>query len=185
MYNSTICTRTLAITITECVQRTGDFLTTFNCTLLSIARIRARFIANIEQQSFRSERIYWCDWSIINTEVHRLCLRAHLLAWIFGLVHSEFRFLLYFTDARGYTSTRLLHPPKIASFSSRLLVGDVQVDNGRRTVSLWKTFQLISYLLFVHFDLCTRVGGCGNVYPYTVTDDRVGRDKKTKINLGS
>jgi hypothetical protein len=28
--------------------------------------------------------------------------------------------------------------------------------------------------------LCTRVGGCGNVYPYTVTDDRVGRNKKRK-----
>jgi hypothetical protein len=37
-------------------------------------------------------------------------------------------------------------------------------------------------LLFVHFYLCTRVGGCGNMYPYTVTDDRVGRSKKRKDN---
>ena len=47
---------------------------------------------------------------------------------------------------------------------------------------LGETFQLISFLLFVHFNLCTRVGGCGNVYPYTVTDDRVGRDKNRKDN---
>ncbi len=26
---------------------------------------------------------------------------------------------------------------------------------------------------------------CGNVYPYTVTDDRVGRDKKRKIMVGN
>ncbi len=32
------------------------------------------------------------------------------------------------------------------------------------------------------FYLCTRVGDCGNVYPYTVTDDRVGGDKKRKDN---
>jgi len=46
-----------AITITECVERTGDFFATVNCTLLSRARIRARFISNIEQQSFRSDHI--------------------------------------------------------------------------------------------------------------------------------
>ena len=48
---------THAITITECVERTGHFFATVNCTLLSRARIRARFIANIEQQSFRSHHI--------------------------------------------------------------------------------------------------------------------------------
>jgi hypothetical protein len=36
--------------------------------------------------------------------------------------------------------------------------------------------------LFVHFYLCTRVGGCGNMYPYTLPDDRVGRDKKRNDN---
>ena len=34
-----------------------------------------------------------------------------------------------------------------------------------------------SYILFRYIDLAE----CGNVYPDTVTDDRVGRDKKTKI----
>ena len=54
---------------------------------------------------------------------------------------------------------------------------------------LWKTHSLIMrdvsvyfLLLFVHFYLCTRVGGYGNMYPYTVTDDRVGRNKKRKDN---
>ena len=54
---------------------------------------------------------------------------------------------------------------------------------------LWKTHSLIMrdlsvyfFLLFVHFYLCTQVGGCGNMYPYTVTDDRVGRNKNRKDN---
>jgi hypothetical protein len=37
-------------------------------------------------------------------------------------------------------------------------------------------------LLFVHFYLCKLLGGCRNVYPYTVTDDRVGRNKNRKDN---
>ena len=41
---------------------------------------------------------------------------------------------------------------------------------------------MISFSLFVHFYLCTRVGVCGNVYPYTVTDDRLGRNMKRKDN---
>ena len=51
------------------------------------------------------------------------------------------------------------------------------------TVWLWETFQLISFSLFVHLYLCTLVGDCGNLYPYTVTDDRVGRNKKRKDNV--
>jgi hypothetical protein len=35
----------------------------------------------------------------------------------------------------------------------------------------------------VHLYLCTLVGDCGNLYPYTVTDDRVGRNKKRKDNV--
>jgi hypothetical protein len=81
-----MCTRTFAITITECVQRTGDFFTTLNCTLLSRARIRARFIANIEQQSFRSERIYWCDCHVIIAELQCLFSRARLLSRFIRLV---------------------------------------------------------------------------------------------------
>ncbi len=34
----------------------------------------------------------------------------------------------------------------------------------------------------MHFYLCKRVGVYGNVYPYTVADDRVERDKKRKDN---
>ncbi len=43
-------------------------------------------------------------------------------------------------------------------------------------------FSLFPFSLCVHFYLCTRVGDCGNVYPYSVTDDRVGRNKKRKDN---
>ncbi len=70
-----------------------------------------------------------------------------------------------------------------------IVKGDVQVDSGTRTGCLWKTHSLIMrdvsvyfLLLFVHFYLSTRVGGCGHVYPYTVKDDRVGRNKKRKDN---
>jgi hypothetical protein len=78
-----------------------------------------------------------------------------------------------------------------------MVEGDVQVAGGRRTGCLWKTYSLIMRDVSVHFlvTLCTflplytstyscttRVGGCGNVYPYTVSDDRVGRDKKRKDN---
>ncbi len=59
-----ICTRTFTITVTECVQRTDNFVTILNYTLLSRSRIRARFV-----------------------------------------------------------STRLLHPPRIASFTSRFTCG--------------------------------------------------------------
>jgi hypothetical protein len=52
---------------------------------------------------------------------------------------------------------------------------------------LWKTHSLIMrdvsvyfLLLFVHIYLCTRVGDGEKMYPYTVTDDRVGRSKKRK-----
>ncbi len=54
---------------------------------------------------------------------------------------------------------------------------------------LWKTHNLIMrdvsiyfLLLFVHLYLCTRVGGCGKINPYSVTDDRVGRNKTRKDN---
>jgi hypothetical protein len=54
---------------------------------------------------------------------------------------------------------------------------------------LWKTHSLIMrdvlmyfLLLFVQFYLFTRVGDCKNMYPYTVTDDRVGRNVKRKDN---
>ena len=60
--------------------------------------IWARFIANIEQRSLSSERIYWCDWHII-AELQHLCSRAHLLARFRRLVQSEYRFFRYFTDA--------------------------------------------------------------------------------------
>jgi hypothetical protein len=79
-----ICTRTFTITVTECVQRTGNFVTILNYTLLNRARIRAR----LHQQ----------DYSIL-----------------LGL--------------------QVLH--------HGLLVGDVQVDSGRRTGCLWKTYSLI------------------------------------------
>jgi hypothetical protein len=36
---------------------------------------------------------------------------------------------------------------------------------------------LFTFLLFAHFYLLTRVGDCGNVYPYTVTDDRVDTEE--------
>ena len=68
-------------------------------------------------------------------------------------------------------------------------MGDVQVDSGRRIGCLWKTHSLIRrdvsvyfLLLFVHFYVCARVGDCGHVYPYTVTNDQVGRNKKRKDN---
>ncbi len=66
-------------------------------------------------------------------------------------------------------------------------MGDVQLDSGRRTGCLWKIHSERRFNLFLFhslyiFHLCTRVGGCGNVYPYTVTDDRVGRDKNRKDN---
>jgi hypothetical protein len=59
--------------------------------------------------------------SSLITELHRLCLRSLLLTWFIRLVQSEFRFLRYFTDEWGYTSTRLLQLPRtqVASFSSR------------------------------------------------------------------
>ena len=60
--------------------------------------IWARFIANIEQRSLSSERIYWCNRHII-AELQHLCSRAHLLARFRRLVQSEYRFLRYFTDA--------------------------------------------------------------------------------------
>ncbi len=70
-----------------------------------------------------------------------------------------------------------------------MVEGDVQVASGRRTGCLWKTYSLIMKDVSVDFlftlctfFLCTRVGGCGNVYPYTVTDDRLGRNKKRKDN---
>ena len=54
------------------------------------------------------------------------------------------------------------------------MVGDVQVNSGRCTGCVWRTHSLIMrdvsvyfLLLFVHFYLCTRVGDCGNVYPWT------------------
>ncbi len=53
----------------------------------------------------------------------------------------------------------------------------------RKTHSLiMRDVSVYFLLLFVHFYLCTRVGCCGNMYPCTVTDDRVGRSKKRKDN---
>ena len=59
--------------------------------------------------------------SSLITELHRLCSRSLLQTWFIRLVQSEFRFLRYFTDTWGYTSTRLLQLPRtqVASFSSR------------------------------------------------------------------
>ncbi len=59
--------------------------------------------------------------SSLITELHRLCSRSLLLTWFIRLVQSEFRFLRYFTDTWGYTSTRLLQLPRtqVVSFSSR------------------------------------------------------------------
>ncbi len=60
-------------------------------------------------------------------------------------------------------------------YSSIMVEEDVQVVSGRRTGCLWKTYSLIVWdvsvdflSLFVHVYLCTRVGGCGNVYPYII-----------------
>ncbi len=46
-----------------------------------------------------------------------------------------------------------------------------------------RRFSLFPFHSLYIFYLCTRVRDCGNVYPYTVTEDRVGRDKKRKITV--
>ncbi len=47
--------------------------------------VHSRFIVNIEQQSFRSERIYWCNWQIF-VKLRRPCSRVSLLSWFIRLV---------------------------------------------------------------------------------------------------
>jgi hypothetical protein len=83
---------------------TGDYfinVSYFYCTpLIRVQHWECCTIVDIE--SFHSEHIYWrdfveliywCNGSIMNIELQRLCSRAHLLVRFHRLIQSEFRFL--------------------------------------------------------------------------------------------
>ncbi len=60
-----MCTRTLEIKVTECVQPTGDYfiiVSYFYCTALSRVQ-HWECCTIVDIQSFRSEHIYWCDFA--------------------------------------------------------------------------------------------------------------------------
>jgi hypothetical protein len=159
----------------------------YNTTLRRVQHWGCHNIVNIE--SLRSdhiycrdftELIYWCNGSIINTEL------KHTSTVVILSSHPKRVSISSLLHRWGYTSTRLFHLPRIASYSSRSIEEDVQVASGRqdvqgvygwRTVWLWETFQSIFFSLFVHSCLCTRVGDCDNVYTYTVTNVRLRRNK--------
>jgi hypothetical protein len=75
-------------------------------------------IDKIEPQSFLSGLLYWCDWSIIIIKKLRLCSRSHPMTWFIHLVQSQF-LIPSLLHRWGYTSTRLLHRPRITSSSIR------------------------------------------------------------------
>jgi hypothetical protein len=115
------CTRTLAIKITEWVQPTCDcFIIVSYLCRTALSRVQhwgCHTIVNIE--SFRFGTHLLVQWVYHEHRLQRLCSRAHLLARFRGLVQSEFRLLRCFTDAWKYTSTRILHLPRISISSSR------------------------------------------------------------------
>jgi hypothetical protein len=137
-----------------------------------VCLIRVLQICNIE--SFRSEHIYWrdfakliywCNGSIINTELQRTSTVAILPS------HAERDSISSLLHRWGYTSTRLFHLPRIASYSLRsttylsqgyggymvyilvvwkcvftilvMVEGDVQFASGSCTRCLWMTYSLI------------------------------------------
>jgi hypothetical protein len=51
------------------------------------------FVRSTSNDAFFAEVIYWCNGSIINTELQRLCSRAHVMTRFDRLVQSKFRFL--------------------------------------------------------------------------------------------